>query len=59
MREQWIQAILPHLDKPDTFKIIQRYTRVCSRHFRKKDYSDDIKKRARLSASKFVFQYVI
>ena len=54
-REKWIQAILPHVEKPENFKIVQGYTRVCSRHFRIKEYSLDSKKRARLNSSKFLF----
>ncbi|CAG7824333.1 unnamed protein product [Allacma fusca] len=50
-REKWIQAILPHVDKPESFKIVQGYTRVCSRHFRIKEYSLDSKKRARLNSN--------
>lgn len=53
VRDQWVQAIIPHMDNPDNFKVVPRYTRVCSRHFRKKDYCVDAKKRARLISSKF------
>ena len=59
-RDKWIQAILPHVDKPESFRIVQGYTRVCSRHFKKKDYSIDSRKRARLSSSKnFLLYYVL
>ncbi|ODM95444.1 THAP domain-containing protein 1 [Orchesella cincta] len=51
VRDQWVQAVIPHMDKPELFKVVPRYTRVCSRHFRKKDYCMDAKKRARLNSN--------
>lgn len=57
IRDQWVQAIIPHMDKPESFKVVPRYTRVCSRHFRKKDYCIDAKKRARLTSSKRVYYF--